>query len=124
MPTYEYRCPDGHEFTRFNKTISAGLSELECPECGKVAQRQLSAGGGLVFKGSGFYLTDYGKNAHRGGGGPSKSDAGKADAGKSESSKPEASKSEGSKPETSKAEAKPETAKPKADSPKPKPKSE
>jgi putative FmdB family regulatory protein len=66
MPTYEFRCPKGHEFERFYRTISAGVSELPCPECGAVATRQLSAGGGLVFKGSGFYLTDYGKNAHRG----------------------------------------------------------
>ena len=65
MPTYGFRCPNGHEFDRFYKTISAGVSELPCPECGAIATRQLF-GGGLVFKGSGFYLTDYGKNAHRG----------------------------------------------------------
>ena len=64
MPTYEFRCPNGHEFERFYRTISAGVSELACPECGAVATRQLSRAG-LVFKGSGFYLTDYGKNAHR-----------------------------------------------------------
>ena len=46
--------------------ISEAASELECPVCGKIATRQLSGGAALVFKGSGFYLTDYGKNAHRG----------------------------------------------------------
>ena len=66
MPTYEFRCPSGHEFERFYKTISGAASEAECPECGKVAGRRMSVGAGLLFKGSGFYLTDYGKNAHRG----------------------------------------------------------
>jgi putative FmdB family regulatory protein len=65
MPTYEFRCPNGHEFERFYRKISDAASELPCPECGAVAGRQLSAGAGLLFKGSGFYLTDYGKNAHR-----------------------------------------------------------
>ena len=65
MPTYDYRCPDGHTFERRLK-MSEAASELECPVCGKMATRQLSGGAGLVFKGSGFYLTDYGKNAHRG----------------------------------------------------------
>ena len=46
--------------------MSEAASELECPVCGKIATRQLSGGAALVFKGSGFYLTDYGKNAHRG----------------------------------------------------------
>ena len=65
MPTYEFRCPDGHEFEKFYRKISDAVSEVSCPECGKPATRQLSAGAGLHFKGSGFYLTDYGKNAHR-----------------------------------------------------------
>ena len=65
MPTYEFRCPNGHDFERFYRKISDAESEVLCPECGAVAMRQLSAGAGLLFKGSGFYLTDYGKNAHR-----------------------------------------------------------
>ena len=67
MPTYEYRCPEGHTFDRFAK-MSEAAAELPCPTCGKPALRQVSGGAGLVFKGSGFYLTDYGKNAHRTGG--------------------------------------------------------
>lgn len=65
MPTYEYRCPDGHDFERFYRKISDAATEVACPVCGKVAERRLSAGAGFAFKGSGFYLTDYGKNAHR-----------------------------------------------------------
>ena len=65
MPTYEFRCPDGHEFEKFYRKISDAKSELLCPVCGKLAMRLVSGGAGLLFKGSGFYLTDYGKNAHR-----------------------------------------------------------
>ncbi|HEX2716354.1 MAG TPA: zinc ribbon domain-containing protein [Gemmatimonadaceae bacterium] len=64
MPTYEYRCPEGHDFEKFFRTISSAASTLPCPKCGAEAERQLSGGAGLMFKGSGFYLTDYGKNAH------------------------------------------------------------
>ena len=65
MPTYDYRCPNGHDFEHFYRKISDAIGEMPCPQCGAVAARRLSAGAGLVFKGSGFYLTDYGKNAHR-----------------------------------------------------------
>lgn len=64
MPTYEYRCPSGHEFEKFFRSISGATTENPCPECGAIGVRQLSGGAGLMFKGSGFYLTDYGKNAH------------------------------------------------------------
>jgi putative FmdB family regulatory protein len=66
MPTYEFRCSNGHVVERRFK-MSEAASEIACPECGEIAVRQLSGGAGLVFKGSGFYLTDYGRNAHRGG---------------------------------------------------------
>lgn len=72
MPTYEFRCAEGHTVDRFYRKMSDAPSELECPVCGKVASRQTSGGAGLLFKGSGFYLTDYGRNAHRGPGGESK----------------------------------------------------
>ena len=72
MPTYEFRCPDGHVFDKFYRSISAAEMEVPCPTCGKPAARQISGGAGLQFKGSGFYLTDYGKNAHRGGSAPAK----------------------------------------------------
>jgi len=58
MPTYEYKCPKGHLFEKFYPTIT-NKRTATCPTCGKKAERQLSGGGGLVFKGSGFYITDY-----------------------------------------------------------------
>src|SRR5690349_24312001 len=65
MPTYEFRCPNGHDFEKFYRAISGAPTEVSCPVCGKVAERQLSAGAGLVFKGSGFYITDYGKDGKK-----------------------------------------------------------
>lgn len=60
MPTYEYRCPKcGTKFDEFQKMSDPHVAK--CPKCGAKAERQLSAGAGLVFKGSGFYLTDYGR---------------------------------------------------------------
>jgi len=58
MPTYEYKCPSGH---LFEKTFPRITSQrfAKCPVCGKRAERQISGGAGIVFKGSGFYHTDY-----------------------------------------------------------------
>jgi putative FmdB family regulatory protein len=64
MPTYEFRCPQGHEFEKLYRTISGAEAQALCPQCGQPAERVMSATG-FAFKGSGFYLTDYGKNAHR-----------------------------------------------------------
>ncbi|MEP7327403.1 MAG: zinc ribbon domain-containing protein [Gemmatimonadota bacterium] len=60
MPTYEYECPDGHQFEKIQKITEK--SGAKCPVCGKAATRKISGGAGLVFKGSGFYITDYGKD--------------------------------------------------------------
>jgi putative FmdB family regulatory protein len=58
MPTYEYRCPEcGNEFEKFGKMSDPPVTE--CPNCQAEAQRKISGGAGLVFKGSGFYITDY-----------------------------------------------------------------
>jgi len=65
MPTYEYRCPAGHDFEKFVLKISDAQGTLPCPSCGAEAERLLSAGGGLLFKGSGFYITDYGKDGKK-----------------------------------------------------------
>jgi putative FmdB family regulatory protein len=65
MPTYEYRCPEGHESEDFVLKISDAKTEITCPTCGAVAPRRMSAGSGLVFKGSGFYITDYGKDGKK-----------------------------------------------------------
>ena len=60
MPTYEYRCPKGHEFEVVQRITDR--ARAKCPRCGLVAERQMSGGAGLIFKGSGFYITDYGKD--------------------------------------------------------------
>ena len=65
MPTYEFRCPKGHEFEKFYRSMSGAPLEAPCPVCGKIAERQMSAGAGLVFKGSGFYITDYRSDSYR-----------------------------------------------------------
>jgi putative FmdB family regulatory protein len=65
MPTYEYRCPAGHEFEHFFRTISSAEGTMQCPECGEVGERKLSGGSALLFKGSGFYITDYGKDGKK-----------------------------------------------------------
>ena len=74
MPTYEFRCPRGHEFEKFYRTISGAEAQAACQECGELAERIMSPAG-FAFKGSGFYLTDYGKNAHRDKGSAPKSTA-------------------------------------------------
>jgi putative FmdB family regulatory protein len=56
MPTYEYRCEKGHTFERFQRMTEPPLDA--CVECGAPAQRLLSPGAGIHFKGSGFYITD------------------------------------------------------------------
>ncbi len=58
MPTYDYRCQKcGHRFEVFH-----GIKDetpRHCPECGGPAKRVPAGGAGLLFKGSGFYITDY-----------------------------------------------------------------
>jgi putative FmdB family regulatory protein len=60
MPTYEYECPEGHTFEKFQKI--SDKPRAKCPVCGKPGTRKISGGAGLVFRGSGFYITDYGKD--------------------------------------------------------------
>jgi putative FmdB family regulatory protein len=59
MPTYEYKCDAcGNAFEKFQTMSSEPVKK--CPKCGKNKVRRLiSAGAGLIFKGSGFYITDY-----------------------------------------------------------------
>jgi len=60
MPTYEYRCDKcNHEFEVFQLITEEPLSR--CPKCRGKVTRLISAGAGLIFKGSGFYITDYKK---------------------------------------------------------------
>jgi putative FmdB family regulatory protein len=60
MPTYDYQCPEGHTFEKSFKMSEK--PRVKCPVCGKPAVRQISGGAGLIFKGTGFYITDYGKD--------------------------------------------------------------
>ena len=95
MPTYEYACQKcGHEFEQFQSMRDEPLKK--CPKCKKAGLKRLVGGGaGLIFKGTGFYITDY-KNK----GGGKKEGAGDAKAGESKTSesKPSESKSSESKP--------------------------
>ena len=57
MPTYEYRCVRGHSFDVFQKMSDEPVAT--CPECGEAAARVVTGGAGFLFKGEGFYITDY-----------------------------------------------------------------
>ena len=59
MPTYEYACPKcGHEFEQFQSMRDEPLKK--CPKCKKTGLKRLvGSGAGLIFKGTGFYITDY-----------------------------------------------------------------
>jgi putative FmdB family regulatory protein len=87
MPTYEYRCKNGHAFERFQSMKDDPIDT--CPECGAPAERLLSAGAGLLFKGSGFYITDYRSDSYK------KAEA--AESGSKSESKPESKPEGGSK---------------------------
>ncbi len=63
MPTYEYRCPKGHAFDLFQRMSDE--PGAACPECGAAAERILSGGAGFIFKGDGFYITDYRSDAYK-----------------------------------------------------------
>lgn len=59
MPTYVYRCRDcGRQFEHFEKMTSR-VKTRKCPACGGRGERQISGGAGFLFKGEGFYITDY-----------------------------------------------------------------
>ena len=89
MPTYEYKCPKcGTRFERLQK-ISAPPG-AKCPKCGSKAERLISGGNALVFKGSGFYETDYKRPADKA--------RHKKEAGEKPAEKPASSSTDASKP--------------------------
>ena len=65
MPTYDYECSAcGHQFEEFQPITAAPVRK--CPLCGKRKVRRLiGTGGGVIFKGSGFYQTDYRSESYR-----------------------------------------------------------
>ncbi len=64
MPTYQYRCPHcGHEFEEFQSITDDPIDT--CPKCGNRPQRLISGGAGLLFKGSGFYITDHRSESYK-----------------------------------------------------------
>ena len=92
MPTYEYRCTAcEHGFEKFQRMSDEPVAE--CPECGARAERRISGGAGLLFKGDGFYITDYRSESYKkaassesgGGSGEGKSTNSKAESKPSES---------------------------------------
>ena len=91
MPTYEYACPKcGHEFEQFQSMLDEPLKK--CPQCKKTGVKRLVGGGaGLIFKGTGFYITDYKTKKgtpHKDGGSDAKASSGES---KTSDSKPVAS---------------------------------
>ena len=65
MPTYEYICEEcGYEFEQFQSITAKPLRK--CPKCGKVRlKRLIGVGSGVIFKGSGFYETDYRSESYK-----------------------------------------------------------
>lgn len=65
MPTYEYVCEScGHEFEQFQSIAARPLRK--CPACGKTSlKRLIGCGAGIIFKGPGFYETDYRSESYK-----------------------------------------------------------
>ena len=89
MPTYEYECQKcGHRFDEFQSMTAKPL--VRCPVCKGKLKKLIGAGAGFLFKGSGFYTTDYRSSKYQ--------EQKKGDAPKTEGAKPEGPKSEGTSP--------------------------
>jgi len=64
MPTYEYECQKcGHRFDEFQSMTAKPL--VRCPKCKGKLKRLVGAGAGFLFKGSGFYATDYRSSSYK-----------------------------------------------------------
>ncbi|MCX7386738.1 MAG: zinc ribbon domain-containing protein [Planctomycetales bacterium] len=99
MPTYEYRCNACENKWEEFQSIKVEPSK-KCPKCKKAkAERIISAGGGIIFKGSGFYQTDYRSESYKQGAEAAKkasdtSPAASSDSGKTETKSPPTPKKE------------------------------
>lgn len=88
MPTYEYECKQCGRFEHFQRITEAKLKR--CPTCKGAVKRLLGSGAGIIFKGTGFYQTDYRSSSYAS---AAKSDSAPAgDAGKPGAGKPDAGK--------------------------------
>ncbi len=95
MPTYEYECTKcDHVFERFQSMTDEPVKR--CPECRCKVRRLFGTGAGIIFKGSGFYETDYRSKSYRDGESKDKSEASKSSS-KSSSSSSSSSKSKSEK---------------------------
>jgi len=94
MPTYEYECQRcGHVFERFQRMTEEPLKR--CPQCRGKVKRLIGSGAGIIFKGSGFYETDYRSEEYKR---KAKSDAAPSGGGETKDSrkaKPETPKAKG-----------------------------
>ncbi len=89
MPTYDYHCDAcGADFEKFQSIKANPIRK--CPECGKSrARRLIGAGAGIIFRGSGFYATDYRSDSYKQAAQKDKPDADKKESkDKSDSTKP------------------------------------
>jgi putative FmdB family regulatory protein len=95
MPTYDYVCDGcGHAFELF-QSMTDGVKKT-CPKCGKKKLRRLiGAGGAIMFKGSGFYKTDYRSESYKKGAAADSGDGGKKSESKGSDSKGSDSKGKG-----------------------------
>jgi len=87
MPTYAYKCKGcNHEFERFQSITAKPIRK--CPSCGKTAvKRLIGTGAGIIFRGSGFYQTDYRSDTYK-----KAADGDKGGADKKDTTKKDASK--------------------------------
>lgn len=102
MPTYDYECQKcGHQFEAFQSITAEPLKTCAKSDCRGEVKRLIGAGAGLLFKGSGFYITDYRSEGYQ-----KAAKAEKGDGTKGDGAKGEGAKSEGAKGEAARTESK------------------
>jgi putative FmdB family regulatory protein len=91
MPTYDYECENGHRFEAFQSMKDEPLQQ--CVQCGAKAKRLIGPGAGFLFRGDGFYITDYRSKSYK--------EKAKSESGTT-AKEPSSAKKEGGKAETPK----------------------